>query len=697
MSLSTRRSLGSKACEDAISMTMISNPPPAPKSRRHGSPRVKDVVLQEVDSGSEREDDAEGAEPMGVAVDYRAEVLALTRAFCVFELDADGTIVQANRKALDLYGYKESDVIGQHVAKLHGGGSPFGANDRAFWGEMSRGKVKTVELRHVGRAGRELWVEARFVPVLDDSEDLAKIVLLVQDRTERNVEMADLRGQAEAITRSQAVSEFDLDGTIVQANTLFLHIMGYRLEEVQGKHHSMFVDSEMRNSHEYRRFWEDLVHGSHHSARFKRVGKGGREVWLQASYNPISDASGKPYKVLVIAHDVTDMMVGERANERNSAMTEQAAVGIMFVDPAGVIRYANAACQRILRKVEHALPVRGDQLVGSSVEAFDRSSTHPFSSLSDARSMPEEITLNLGAEVAQVRPTPLTNERGARIGSMLVWTLATDRVGVTEALNNGAQALSAASQELSAVAKQLTSNSEQTSAQANLASNASELVTNNVASVAAAAEQMSSTVREIAKSANEAAKVATSAVRAADDTNQTVAQLGDSSLQIGKVIKVITSIAQQTNLLALNATIEAARAGEAGKGFAVVANEVKELAKQTAAATEDISQKIEAIQNDTKGAVAAIQQIGRIIGQINDYQNTIASAVEEQAATTGEIARNAAEAARGSTQISSNLNAVSTTAHQTSEGAANALASAEELSRLAVELRQVVDRVGAKK
>jgi len=167
-------------------------------------------------------------------------------------------------------------------------------------------------------------------------------------------------------------------------------------------------------------------------------------------------------------------------------------------------------------------------------------------------------------------------------------------------------------------------------------------------------------------------------------------KLGASSHEIGKVIKVITSIAQQTNLLALNATIEAARAGEAGRGFAVVANEVKELAKQTAAATEDISHKIEAIQSDTRGSIAAIEEIGRIIGEISDIQNTIASAVEEQAATTSEIARNAAEAARGSEEISRNITSVSTAASDTAEGASGTLMASQELARLASELSAVV-------
>ncbi len=213
-------------------------------------------------------------------------------------------------------------------------------------------------------------------------------------------------------------------------------------------------------------------------------------------------------------------------------------------------------------------------------------------------------------------------------------------------ISQTAQSLARASRELTAVSQQMAATAEETATQANVASAAAEEVSKNVSTVATGAEEMGVSIKEIAKNANEAAKVATSAVKVAERTNSIVAKLGESSAEIGNVIKVITSIAQQTNLLALNATIEAARAGEAGKGFAVVANEVKELAKQTAKATEDISRKIEAIQGDTKGAVDAIAQIGKIINQINDIQNTIASAVEEQTSTTGEISRNVAEAAQ---------------------------------------------------
>ena len=255
-----------------------------------------------------------------------------------------------------------------------------------------------------------------------------------------------------------------------------------------------------------------------------------------------------------------------------------------------------------------------------------------------------------------------------------------------------AQILASASEELTAVSQQMGNSATETSTQAGVVSAASEQVSRNVASVATSAEEMNASIREIARNAADAAKIATSAVKAAKETNETVRKLGESSTEIGKVIKVITSIAQQTNLLALNATIEAARAGEAGKGFAVVANEVKELAKQTAAATEEIGRKIEAIQGDTGAAVKAIAEIGAIITQINDIQNTTASAVEEQTATTNEIARNAAEAASGGNEITRNITSVSQAAQHTVQGSGNVLDASRELAGLATELNRVVEQ-----
>lgn len=255
-----------------------------------------------------------------------------------------------------------------------------------------------------------------------------------------------------------------------------------------------------------------------------------------------------------------------------------------------------------------------------------------------------------------------------------------------------AQTVARASENLTEVSEQLNENAGHTAGQAGAASTSAEEVNCNAQVVATGVEEMSASIKEIAKSAADAAKVATKAVDMTKSTNQTITKLGQSSTEIGKVIKVITSIAQQTNLLALNATIEAARAGEAGKGFAVVANEVKELAKQTAQATEDISHKIEAIQGDTKSAVEAIAKITDIINQINDFQNTIASAVEEQTATTNEIARNVAGAAKGTAEIANNITNVAEAAQTTTRVASNTRKSASELAQLASELQALVSQ-----
>jgi methyl-accepting chemotaxis protein len=258
------------------------------------------------------------------------------------------------------------------------------------------------------------------------------------------------------------------------------------------------------------------------------------------------------------------------------------------------------------------------------------------------------------------------------------------------AIGDNSVVLASAAEEMSAVSTQLSASAQQSAVQAERVSAAADEVSTNVQTVAAGSEQMGASIREIAQNASNAAGVANQAVSSAQLTTATVAKLGESSAEIGSVIKTITAIAAQTNLLALNATIEAARAGDAGKGFAVVASEVKELAVQTSRASEDIARRVDAIQNDTEGAVTAIGEIVDVITRINEYQHTIAAAVEEQTAATNEISRNVAEAATSAAGIAHNVGAVSSAAAQTTEAAQSTTSAAGDLSRMAVDMRELV-------
>jgi methyl-accepting chemotaxis protein len=260
---------------------------------------------------------------------------------------------------------------------------------------------------------------------------------------------------------------------------------------------------------------------------------------------------------------------------------------------------------------------------------------------------------------------------------------------VIKGIQSDSQALASASKQLSATSGEMISNARETSNQASVVSSAAGEINSNLQTVATGAEEMSATIKDIARNATEAATVTKDAVQMAAETNRNIAKLGGSSNEIGNVLKVITAIAQQTNLLALNATIEAARAGEAGKGFAVVANEVKELAKETAKATEAINGKISAIQNDTKVAVDSIATISGIIGQMNDITTTIAAAVEEQSVTTNEMSRNIAEAAKNSEAIVESVSGVARVAEGTSRGASESQKAAQELALMSTQLRGV--------
>jgi methyl-accepting chemotaxis protein len=372
------------------------------------------------------------------------------------------------------------------------------------------------------------------------------------------------------------------------------------------------------------------------------------------------------------------------------SMLDNCPLNVIYAGLDLKITYLNLASKRVLETLAVHLPVSVDKMIGQSLSLFHPDAKAQKQLLDDPANLPCKVSLEMGAETIETFYTAIQNERGTRIGTMMTWRLVTKKNLAEAKMRETSYMLATSSEEMKAISQAMSSNATETAAQANAVSAAAEQVSLNIQTVATGAQEMTAGNREISKNAGEAARVATAAVKAADATNATITKLGESGAEIGKVIKVITSIAQQTNLLALNATIEAARAGEAGKGFAVVANEVKELAKETAKATEEISRKIEAIQTDTQSAVRAIGDIGAIINQINDIQNTIASSVEEQTATANEISRNVADAARGSTEIARNITGVAEAASSTNKGALNCEKSASDLLKVAEELQALV-------
>ncbi len=404
----------------------------------------------------------------------------------------------------------------------------------------------------------------------------------------------------------------------------------------------------------------------------------------------VRDGQGNYVGPMVTWDVVTEKVRTENEMARVQNMMDNIPINVMMANRDFELVYMNPASRNTLKKIEHLLPKPVDQLIGEKIDIFHKNPEEQRRLLDNPLKLPHRGRIQLADEVLDLQVSAILDKSGEYLGPMVSWAVVTHQVklandfesdvkGVVEVVTSSATEMQASSNNVAAMA-------EETARQAQATAAASEEATTNVQTVAAAAEELSKSIDEIARHVQDASRMTKQAVEGADRANTTIQDLGAASNEIGQVIKVITSIAQQTNLLALNATIEAARAGEAGKGFAVVANEVKELARQTARATEDISQKIEAIQGSTGVAIDAIQSIGDGIGKIDEISTVIASAVEEQTAATNEISRSVAEAARGTSEVSRNITSVSEAAGESGRGANDILTAAAALSEESVRL-----------
>lgn len=260
-------------------------------------------------------------------LDYAGQVAAASRSQAVIEFKLDGTIVNANENFLKALGYSLGEIQGKHHSMFVEQRERDSAAYRELWAALNRGEYQAGEYKRVGKGGREVWIQASYNPVLDEKGKPAKVVKYAIDVTEQKLRNADLSGQIEAIGKSQAVIEFNLDGSILTANHNFLQALGYSRSEIVGRHHSMFVASTERDTPAYREFWAALNRGEFQAGEFRRIGKSGKDVWIQASYNPILDLNGKPFKVVKYASDITMQVLTRMGNERVRGMMESVAAG----------------------------------------------------------------------------------------------------------------------------------------------------------------------------------------------------------------------------------------------------------------------------------------------------------------------------------------------------------------------------------
>jgi len=541
-----------------------------------------------------------------------AQVEAISKSQAVIEFNLDGTIVTANENFLKTLGYSLSEIQGKHHSMFVEPAMRDSAAYREFWASLNRGQYQAGEYKRIGKGGKEVWIQASYNPMLDRNGKVYRVIKFATDITAEKLGSMEDAGTIAAIGRAQAVIAFNLDGTVVTANENFLKTLGYSLGEIQGKHHSMFVEPAMRDSAAYREFWASLNRGEYQAAEYKRIGKGGKEVWILASYNPILDEKGKPFKVVKFATDVTQQKL------RTADLAGQiAAIGksqaVIEFNMDGSVLTAN-------ENFLHALGYSLGEIQGKRHSMFVEASERDGAAY-------REFWANLNAGLYQAGEFKRIGKGGKEIWIQASYNPILDLNGkpfkvVKYAADTTAQVI---------------------------ARKRAESVRGMMETVAAGAEELNASVREISETMTKSRQTASEAVVRVDAADQQAQRLSAASESMGGIVELIGNITGQINLLALNATIESARAGEAGRGFAVVASEVKNLANQAKQATDKIGQEIGNLNGISADVVSALTAIKQSIQEVSEYVTSTAAAVEEQSTVTSEMSssmqRAAAEAA----------------------------------------------------
>lgn len=540
--------------------------------------------------------------------DAGAKLQAIDLTQAVIEFGIDGIIQNANKNFLAVVGYSLAEVVGSHHRMFVVAEDRDSAAYREFWSKLTRGEHQAGDFKRVVKDGREVWLQATYTPILDPAGKVVKIVKFATDVTARKLKSLQDEGRIEAIRRAQAVIEFAMDGTILSANENFLKTMGYTLADVQGKHHSMFVEPAQRSSTAYRDFWARLRDGKYDSAEYKRIGKDGKEVWILATYNPILDDRGRPSMVVKFATDVTAEKL-KHADEqgRLAAISKSQAVIEFGMD--GIILTAN---DNFLKTLGYRLSDIQGRHHRMFVDAAER----------DGPEYRSFWTRLQGGEYVSAE-----FRRIAKNGND-VWIQAS--YNPIEDLNGKPYK----------VVKYATDTTAQV-----LARRKSEQVRDMVQQAAVGADELRHSVQEISQAMDKSQQTVAAASEEVGHADQQANRLNVAAEAMGGIVTLIGNITSQINLLALNATIESARAGEAGRGFAVVASEVKNLANQAKDATDRISNEIAGLSGISTDVTASLQRISSSMELVKDYVTSTATAVREQTAVSETMSSNMKAAA----------------------------------------------------
>jgi methyl-accepting chemotaxis protein len=541
--------------------------------------------------------------------DFEGQMTAIGESQGVVEVCLDGIITKVNQVYLDMLGYKAPELLGKHVSMVL---DPTFAKSEAYqtlWDRLIKGGTDAGQYKRIAKDGREVWIQASYNPIYDLKGKPFKIVNYTMDITEQKLQAADNAGQISGIHKTQGVIEFDLTGKVLSVNDIFANIAGYSEQEIVGKHHSMFVELAYKNSPAYKAFWEALGRGEAQVGQFKRIGKGGKVVWMQAIYNPILDMNGKPFKVVKYATDISE--------QHNSAATLASAVE----ETQAIIEEAKSG------DLSNRVPLEGK--------------TGAIASLCDGvNALMDKMT----EVIVQVR------EAG-------------------DTINTAAGEISSGNSDLSSRTEQQASSLEET---------------------AASMEQLASTVKNNAENAKQANQLAVAASGVAVKGGEVVGQvvntmsaINSSAKKIEDIISVIDGIAFQTNILALNAAVEAARAGEQGRGFAVVAGEVRNLAQRSASAAKEIKELISDSVNKTAEGTAQVEQAGKTMQEI-------VSSVQRVTDIMSEITAASVEQSAGIDQVNTAITSMDEVTQQNAALVEQAAAAAESLVEQAESLIDVV-------